>query len=405
MRLQAIAARVILLFMTSSVLLAQKMPSRPKLPAGADTNNAHAYYQFAIDKLSKDADQAADALFWATRLEPMWADAYYARRIALLMSDSQRLQRYWSGDRRTIQSKEIRQIDSLFLRALTLDPFVSQTLERRLWEAVADEITRQYSRDGSNAAEIRYVLDGYMQRAPAATRAWMAYGEGRFDDALMLYAKAIHDDSRNGPLHAERARIFFQTGSLDSALAELNVALDDLRKRDTKDVIYVYQSKAVTEHSIAAVQQRLGHVDAAREAYGRALQEDLSYYPAHVQLAFMSLEGKDTTTALSEMDLAVQLHDDDPAAHYLYAFTLALTKRRTEAEPHLRKSIALNGDFAPPHFVLGQILEMDGKNKEALAEYRAFLAHTTRTDPRRPEAEQAAAMLATLPPSVKENHQ
>jgi tetratricopeptide (TPR) repeat protein len=192
-------------------------------------------------------------------------------------------------------------------------------------------------------------------------------------------------------------------GSLDSALAELNVAIEDLRKRDKKDVIYVYQSKALTEHSIAAVQQRLGHTDAAREAYGRALQEDLSYYPAHLQLAFMSLEAKDTTAALDELDLAVQLRDDDAATHYIYAFTLALTKRRPDAEAHVRKAIALNPDYAPPRFLLGQILEMDGKNKEALAEYRSFLAHAARGDTRRPEAEQSIASLTSIPPNTDEN--
>jgi hypothetical protein len=146
------------------------MPSRPKLPAGADTNDAHAYYQFAMEKLSTDADKASDALFWSTRLEPMWADAFYARRIALLMSDPRRLQQYWLGDRRTIQSKEIQQIDSLYLRSLTLNPFVSQTLEHQLWDVVADEITRNATRDApGSSGEVRYYIDTYMQRAPSAT--------------------------------------------------------------------------------------------------------------------------------------------------------------------------------------------------------------------------------------------
>src|SRR5262249_31280120 len=82
--------------LSSAVLGAQeKAPNRPKLPAGADTNDAHAYYDFALSKLNKDDDAAADALYWSTRLEPMWADAFYARRIALLLSDPRRLENYW----------------------------------------------------------------------------------------------------------------------------------------------------------------------------------------------------------------------------------------------------------------------------------------------------------------------
>jgi hypothetical protein len=57
-----------------------KEPRRPKLPAGADTNSARTYYDFALGQLRSSPDKAADALYWATRLEPMWADAFYARR-------------------------------------------------------------------------------------------------------------------------------------------------------------------------------------------------------------------------------------------------------------------------------------------------------------------------------------
>ena len=70
-------------------------------------------------------------------------------------------------------------------------------------------------------------------------------------------------------------------------------------------------SKALLEHSVAVLHQRLGHTDMAKEALGRALQEDLAYYPAHVQLGYIALDHKDTTTALSELDLAIQLQGGD----------------------------------------------------------------------------------------------
>ena len=63
----------------------------------------------------------------------------------------------------------------------------------------------------------------------------------------------------------------------------------------------MYESKALLEHSIGLVQQRLGNKSAAKEAFGRALQEDLSYFPAHVQLAYLALDGKDTTTLESQL--------------------------------------------------------------------------------------------------------
>jgi len=364
------------------------------MPAGADTNSARVFYDFAIANLRKDPEKAADALYWSTRLEPTWADAYYARRIALLLSNRRRLRAYWFGDRRTIESKDIRQIDSLFYRALTINPFVSQTLDRQLYEAIADDIADEYERQGAgNTAEIRFYIDREMQRAPTATKAWLAYGDGRFEDAATLYAAAIKEDKRNEPLRVERARVLYQMNRLDSALAELKLATEDLRKRDKKDLVFVYQSKALAEHSIAIVNERLGNSDAAREAFGRALQEDLSYAPAHMQLAYMALEAKDTTGALTEMELAAQLSPNDAAIHFIYGFALIASNKFTPAEAEFRKAVAANADYAGPHFFLGRILEMGGKRPEALAEFRAYVARAAKTDPRHAEAEEYIAML------------
>jgi tetratricopeptide (TPR) repeat protein len=366
------------------------------MPAQADTNDAHAYYDFAIELLRHDDDKAADALYWATRLEPTWADAFYARRVALLLADPHRLLQYWSGDRRTIQSDDIRRIDSLFYRALTLNPFVPQRLDRQLLEAVLDEIAKKYEQAGAgNSMEVRYAINREISRWPAADQAWLAYGDGRYDDALRYYADAIKSDKRNGPLHVDRARVFAHMGQSDSALAELTVAIEDLRKRDKKDLIYVYQSKALTEHSIGVLESRLGHTNAAKDAFGRALQEDLAYYPAHVELAMMAIEAKDTTNALTEMDLAVQLRPDDAAARYLYGFTLAGAGKLADAETQLRKAAELNAVYAGPHFELGRVLEAAGRKADAVVEYRTFLARAAQKDPRRQEAESHLAALGS----------
>jgi len=378
----------------------QKEPKRPKLDAQADTNDAAAYSQFARIHLRTEPQKAADALYWASRLDPTSADIYYARRIALLLTDLPRLSRYFDRDRRTLESREIKQVDSLYLRALTINPFVSQTLDRELFEAYVDDISRQYAdRNGASSLEVRYALDRLMERYGSVFRGDMAYGEGRYDDALRYYATAIKEDKRNGPLHADRGRIFFNRLQLDSALSELTTAIEDMRKRDKKDLVFVYQSKALTEHSIAIVHLRLGHTEAAKEAFGRALQEDLSYYPAHLQLAFLALETKDTATALTELDLATQLRPDDASAQFFQGYTLAAAGKALEAGPHIKKAMELNPVYAAPKFVYAFLLESAEFKEEAIAMYKEFLATSARTDPRRQSAE---ARLAAL---TKPGHQ
>ena len=384
----------------SSVGAQQKEPKRPKLDAQADTNDAAAYYHFATARLRIDPQKAADALYWATRLDPAWADAYYARRIALLLSDLPRLQRYFAGDRRTLESKEIRQIDSLYLRALTINPFVSQTLDHELLEAIIDDFTRRYAdRNGGTSGEVRYALDQVMNTWGSGFRAYRAYGEGRYEDALKYYALAIKEDKRAGLLHWERGRIFFNMLQLDSALSELTAVIEDMRKRDTKDLVRVYESKALTEHSIAVVHQRLGHTQEAKEAFGRALQEDLSYSPAHLQLAFMALDAKDTATALTELDLVTQLRGDDASAQFFHGYILANVGKAADAEPHIKKAMQLDPLYAAPKFVYAFLLEAAEFKEEAIAMYKEFLAAAPRTDPRRQSAE---ARLAAL---TKSGHQ
>jgi tetratricopeptide (TPR) repeat protein len=249
---------------------------------------------------------------------------------------------------------------------------------------VIREISNQAAtRSGRNAGDIQWAIEQYLRDAPPATRAYRAYTDGNFEEALRLYGQAIKSirKDRSAGLRIDRAALFAQLGQSDSALAEYGVAIEALRDRDKKSVVYFYQSKALLEHSVGLLHQRGGRTDQAREAYGRALQEDLSYAPAHVQMAMLALEQKDTTTAVSELELATQLQANSATIRHLYGVTLQSVAKHREAEEQLRKAIALEPWFAAPHF--------------ALAEYRAFLAMSAQRDPRREAAGIRIAKLDT----------
>jgi hypothetical protein len=68
-----------------------------------------------MEQLDRDPEVAAAAFYWAARLDPTSADAYYGRRCALLLADKWRFQKYIEEDRRTLQSSEVKRIDSLYL--------------------------------------------------------------------------------------------------------------------------------------------------------------------------------------------------------------------------------------------------------------------------------------------------
>lgn len=381
----------------SSVGAQATEPRRPALAAAADTNDWMAYYDAGSRWLDNDIKKAADAFYWAAKIDPTRPEPFYGRRVALLIQNPRRLVRYWRGDRGTMRSREIQAIDSLYLHALTLNPFFYHRLDRYILKHLLTEISEDIAPgSGLTATELRMLLDQSINSAEAPLRAWVAYSEGDFDRAERLYGEAARQTANRrakASFLTDRARLYFQRDKAALALTDLTAALAEFRRADRNDLVYVYESKALAEQGLGMVHKRMGNTAAAREAFARSLQEDLSYSPAHVQLALLALDGKDTVTALSEMDLAVQINANDAGLRYMYGFALLEVGRHAEARDQLQKAVEFNPVYAAPRHGLGKALEADGKPQEALAQYRAFLALAARNDPRRGAVQARVAAL------------
>jgi tetratricopeptide (TPR) repeat protein len=391
MRRIAAAVLAVALLAALSPAQAQKKgaaPKRPKLQFSTDTNDAAAYYQLGQNMLDRDPRLAGDAFYWATRLNPNSAEAFYGLRTALHLGNPWRFKRYMEDDRKVLESVEVKQIDSLLVRALMLNPFLYRKFDQLMYRAYIHHAVNS-SAPGNNrpmATELDYAISVWQQRAGPETRAWVAYSDGRYADALRGYAEAIKATRRKAWLRTERGRIFFLIGQADSALTELGLALEELRRKDTKELVRLYDSKAVLEHSIAKIHLARDNAQAAREAYGRALEEDMAFYPAHFELATAALQMGDTATALSEMELAVQIKGDDPVLRLVYGYVLSNTRRYAEAETQLTKAIEVEPYYANTYHILGQVYEAQKKREAAIAQYEAFLVRASINHPMRDEA-------------------
>jgi tetratricopeptide (TPR) repeat protein len=410
-RLPALAARVAVIatcaFVCVAPASAQRSGSQPPRPKGvvADTNDAQAYFDYGLTAFEQEPQVAAAAFYWASRINPGMADAFYARRAATVMADPGLRKVYIEGGRRARESKQMRALDSLYLRALKLNPLLYRRLDRRLITAhIVEEAQRELRRSGSDVSrtELDFVVDQWLRDVGPEFRAWIAYGDGRFDFALKQYALAAQSAKFKAGYRVDRGRIFGMIGQLDSAVSELNLALAEMRSRDTKDLVFFYDSKALFEHTIGTLLEQKDDLAGARDAYGKALQEDLSYYPAHQRLGLLALGAHDTTTALSELDLAVQLAGDEPFVRYVYGFALASVGKHADAKEHLVKAVELEPYFALPQVVLGQVYERLGDGKNAQTAYTAFLARSNLKDPQRPFAttrlREVTEILSATPP-------
>lgn len=361
---------------------------RPRLAAAADTNDPLAYLEHGMAIITERAEEAADAFYWAARMDPSAPGALYGRRVALLMRRPGDLNNYMTGNRRARENKEFLAIDSLQLRAQQLNPMMYRSLDRVLlytWyyndhrRAGGTLSRREFER------EIQYILASY----PPASRAFLMYGLGQFEQAIIEYEEAIKRVRNPISLRIERARVLGLRERYGEAIEEFTKALTALKSREERRGEYVvfYDSKALLEHSIGLMHLRAGAKDSARAAFGRAMTEDLAYYPAHLELGQLALSENDSVTAVAELGLAAELAVDEPYVHLLYGKNLAATGQHEDALGPLRKAVEMEPYYAAAHFALASSLEATGDQDGARAAYQRYLD----LGPRRESAQRAAA--------------
>ncbi len=362
------------------------IPLRPRLDAGADTNDAATYYRFGMQMLNGKPAESVKAFYWAMQINPSSAEVMYALRTSTLLAMTPGdLFEYFDWDRKK-RKPEYLALDSLLFRAYTVNPFVYRNMDVPLIRALIEANAIKYDPSVDRAELGHEVLEHLNSMRK---QGWLSYAEGRLPDALDGYSKQLHDKGRNkkdhedndSEIHADRARVFYQMGNMDSARAELTAAIAGFRERDKKDVVILYESKAMYEQSLGMINERSNKPDEAREAYGQALTEDLSYYAAHSRLAQLQLKGGDTTAALTEMDLAVQLQPNDPGLRYSYAMLLVQAGKDGDAGQQLIKAIAADPYYAAPRFLLARISDVEEYTDEAVKGYTDYIALAPSTDP------------------------
>jgi tetratricopeptide (TPR) repeat protein len=343
--------------------LYERAPKRPTLDeAGADTNDWQSYFRYGVKHIQKRPDRASAAFYWASRLAPDRAEPIYGRWVATWISRRTMLAAYVNGS--AADTPEARAVDSLQTAALVRDPFVHQGLRRSLEGAMND---RQYG-------EGKWVWEDTDEN-----RAWLAYTEGKFDESAKIFAQAIRRKRTRTDLHVARARAFYGAAKLDSAVAEMTIALDEMRLHDQKHLVYSYDSKAMFEYSLGVLHRMRKDYAAAKAAYGRALEEELTFHIAHAALGGLALAQGDTAQAISAFEDAITANPNDPVIRHDLGVLLLGARRPAEALPHLREAVRLAPEFANAHYNYAAALEVVGRPEDAAVQYAEFVARAPRS--------------------------
>jgi Tfp pilus assembly protein PilF len=368
--MKAVWSAVVLLVVGTGAF-AQNQPERPKLEANADTNDWEAYYEFGVRHLQRFPSRSYAAFYWASRLAPWTGDPLYAQWVAFHMRDVRQFARYLDDDAKILQRSDVRAADSVVRIAFLRNPFVHRALEMALYDALP----------GS-------------WRGDVMTRAWLAYANQKLDRATELFGEAIaKKPERFYRVRHIRAVLFVAHKQYDSALTEMTALLTHARGLDEKALVREYESKAFYEYAVGRLEVARGKLQAAREAFERALIEDLTYAPAHGGLAMVAELARDRERALASYAQAVDISPLDAIYRYQYGIALINASRFDEALEQMNQAIALEPYYADPYVFKARAHEHLGQTDSARVAYHAYLARAARNAQNRPLVTRRLAAL------------
>jgi tetratricopeptide (TPR) repeat protein len=368
-----------------------------------DTNDARTYYDAGVTSVDADPAGSAAAFYWASRINPAWAEPYFGRWYTLKNAAEKT-----AILRQTAKSKDplvpdstLKRLDSLVIQAEIRDPFFDEKVALEaasanthgtlaLANSLRNREIREYNREQMSDGEMPLmgVKDLTMEHT------WYgAYEDRHFDSASADLAKLIKKHPDAIALYVYRSKAQYYLKQFDSAAATLNAAVGQIQKRDTTKLLPVYISKETLIYSIAMANAQAHRDSAAKANFQRTVTENLGFYMAHLHLGSQALNARDTATAINEAQIAAQIRPDDPVVQLFLGYSLVNAGHTSEGIDHLRAATTADPYYSLPYYYLAQALEQDHNDTAAVSAYRGYLAHAARTEALRKSAEEAIAML------------
>ena len=336
----------------------QGEPPRPNLPRRADTNDWEAYFDEGARWFDRSPAQAARAFYWAARLDPTRAEPLFGQWAAFYASNWGIWLSYVEEEERILQQPSVLENEGLRELAYYRNPFVHRGFEAVLWSRL-----------------------GHQLRWDDALRAFMKYGTADFADAVDGFGRSVRRDPvRHAHLRFWRALAFVGNQQADSAGVGSRALLATLRERDEVRLNRFYESKAELEYALGLLHDARSRPEEARRALERALEEDLTMYPARAALARMALRERNAAEAVEHLTQVVEIAPGDPVMQLEYGNALAAAARADDAIIAYRRASQLEPYWAEPYLRMGLVLRHTGQSQKAAAALRTYLERAPRRD-------------------------
>ena len=344
-----------------SASLAQNPDSLIELQrrATADSNDPSAHYNLAMAEWDrKDWDAAEASLRTAVRIAPAYADAY----LALSALVSARGEKHWKqiarerGD--SVVRLALRESFAFYRRAFLLNPLVNLRPLGR------------YS-----GPDLRIAPRWFQEFKKGVTNLY----RGDYAEAYRQLDRAVSESERVGVtpdvLLWHRALAAAHVDSFD-------VAAGDFRELTTRAATTEQQHPDRVSPLLANDYRFFlstmlylgGYFNEAVAGYRQVLENDLSLYVAHVELARMYEASDMWDEAIAERRRALDANPDDPGLMVELAATLLRRGHRDDALPLLGRAGELNARDARVPYLLGEAAIEAGDDDEARRQLTRFLS-------------------------------
>lgn len=373
--------------------------------AKPDTNDARTYYDAGVAALGTDPAGAAAAFYWASRINPAWAEPYFGRWYTLTQAAQETavLKKNTKEHKNDplVPDTTLKRLDSLVILADIHDPFFDERLaldqasanvhgELALANSIRNKAIMDYNDERMRAGWVPLmgVHDLTMEHT------WYgSYVDRHFDSAAADLARLIKKHPDAIQLYIYRAKAQYYQKLFDSAAATLSMAVSQIEKRDTTKLLPAYISRDMLTYSIAMANQQAHHDSAARANFQLVVTQNLGFHMAHLHLASQALDKHDTATAINEANIAAQIRPDDPVVQLFLGYALINAGHMSDGIDHLRQATTVDPYYSLPYYYLGQALEQAGNDTAAVSAYKGYLAHAARNESMRKNAEDGIAML------------